>query len=81
MARAIEMTPAEQLEALCNARDYYTAMAEILHNKATITSSHSENLDRQEQKARKFAAAYDRSIKIQRALIERGYPRFAPPNR
>jgi hypothetical protein len=30
----IETTPAEQLEALCNARDYYSALAEEIHNKA-----------------------------------------------
>lgn len=78
MARASELTPAEQLEALCNARDYYTAMAEILRNKATTAKDHSETLGREEQKARKFAAAYDRSVKIQRALIQQGHDRAGP---
>lgn len=33
----------------------------------------SERDERYEKKARRFAAAYDRSVKIQRAMIERGY--------
>jgi hypothetical protein len=73
MARAAEMTPAEQLEALCNARDYYSGLAEILRNRATTADDHAEKWEKQEQKARRFAAAYDRSVKIQRAMIELGY--------
>ena len=68
--RPHEMTPAEQLEALCNARDYYSELAEMLRNRVTTATGHSEKLERQEQKARKFAAAYDNSVKIQRAAIE-----------
>jgi hypothetical protein len=68
----IELTPAEQLEALCNARDYYTALAEEIHNRALLLQSVSEREARHERKARRFAAAYDRSIKIQRAMIESG---------
>jgi hypothetical protein len=70
MTRANEMTPAEQLEALCNARDYYADLAEVLRNRATTAIDHADTWERQEQKARRFAAAYDRSIKIQRAAIE-----------
>lgn len=66
----IETTPAEQLEALCNARDYYSALAEEIHNKALIAQSVSERDEGQEEKARRFAAAYDRSVKNQRAMIE-----------
>ena len=73
MARMIEMTPSEQLEALCNARDYYAGLAEILRNRATTSVGQSEKWEKQEWKARKFAAAYDKSVKIQRAMIELGY--------
>ncbi len=66
----IETTPAEQLEALCNARDYYTALAEEIHNKAVIAQSVTQRDEQHEKKARRFAAAYDRSIKNQRAMIE-----------
>jgi hypothetical protein len=68
-----EMTPAEQLEALCNARDYYAGLAEVLRNRATTTIGQGDKWERQEQKARRFAAAYDRSVKIQRTMIELGY--------
>jgi len=68
-----EMTPAEQLEALCNARDYYAGLAEVLRNRATTSTDHSEKWEKQERKARRFAAAYDRSVKIQRIMIELGY--------
>jgi len=71
--RPNEMTPAEQLEALCNARDYYSGLAELLRNRATTSIENSHRWEKQEQKARRFAAAYDRSIKIQRAMIELGY--------
>ncbi len=68
-----EISPAEQLEALCNARDYYNGLAEAIHNK-TVTAYGKAKLDeRHEKKARRFAAAYDRSVKIQRALIARGH--------
>jgi hypothetical protein len=70
MTRANEMTPAEQLEALCNARDYYAGLAEVLRNRVTTSVGHTDKWEKQEQKARRFAAAYDRSIKIQRAAIE-----------
>ena len=79
MTRANEMTPAEQLEALCNARDYYSGLAEVLRNRATIAVEYSEKWERQEQKARLFAAAYDRSIKIQRTMIEHGRHLGPPP--
>ena len=71
--RPNEMTPAEQLEALCNARDYYSDLAEVLRNRATTSIEHSQKWEKQEQKARRFAAAYDRSVKIQRTMIELGY--------
>ena len=67
----IESSSAEQLEALCNARDYYSGLAETLHNK--LMTQPSERDERHEKKARRFAAAYDRSAKIQRAMIARGY--------
>ena len=66
----VELNSAEQLEALCNARDYYSGLAETLHNK--LMTQPSERDERQEKKARRFAAAYDRSVKIQRAMIDRG---------
>ena len=71
--RPNELTPGEQLEALCNARDYYAGLAELLRNRATTSVGQTEKWERQEQKARRFAAAYDRSVKIQRAMIELGY--------
>jgi hypothetical protein len=71
--RANEMSPAEQLEALCNARDYYAGLAEILRNRATTSVGQASKWEKQENKARRFAAAYDRSVKIQRAMIELGY--------
>jgi hypothetical protein len=61
------------LEALCNARDYYSGLAETLHNKLVTSGRLSERDERHEKKARRFAAAYDRSVKIQRAMIARGY--------
>jgi len=69
----IERSPAEQLEALCNARDYYSGLAETLNNKLTTAVQPSERDERHEKKARRFAAAYDRSVKIQRAMIAKGY--------
>ncbi len=71
--RPNEMSPAEQLEALCNARDYYAGLAEILRNRATTSMGQTEKWEKQERKARRFAAAYDRSVKIQRQMIELGY--------
>ena len=71
--RPNEMNPAEQLEALCNARDYYAGLAEILRNRATTSVGQADKWEKQERKARRFAAAYDRSVKIQRAMIELGY--------
>lgn len=68
----IERNPREQLEALCNARDFYSGLAETLHNKLVTSASPSARDDRHEKKARRFAAAYDRSVKIQRALIAQG---------
>jgi hypothetical protein len=69
----VELNPAEQLEALCNARDYYSGLAETLHNKLVTSGQPSERDERHEKKARRFAAAYDRSVKIQRAMIDKGY--------
>lgn len=69
----IELNPAEQLEALCNARDYYSGLAETLRNKVMTAARPSERDERHEKKARRFAAAYDHSVKVQRAMIERGY--------
>ncbi|MEO8895597.1 MAG: hypothetical protein ABI450_06935 [Rhizomicrobium sp.] len=69
----IELNSAEQLEALCNARDYYSGLAETLHNQLVTSSSPSARDERHEKKARRFAAAYDRSVKIQRALIARDH--------
>jgi hypothetical protein len=71
--RQNEMSPAEQLEALCNARDYYAGLAEILRNRATTSMGQADKWEKQERKARRFAIAYDRSVKIQRAMIELGY--------
>lgn len=67
-----EFSPAEQLEALCNARDYYSGLAETLHNQLMTSSSPSARDERHEKKARRFAAAYDHSVKVQRAAIEHG---------
>lgn len=69
----IEPSPAQQLEALCNARDYYSGLADTLHAQLVTSSSPSARDERHEKKARRFAAAYDRSVKIQRALIARGH--------
>lgn len=69
----VERSPAEQLEALCNARDYYTGLAETLHNRLMTSAQPSERDERHEKKARRFAAAYDRSVEIQRAMIGKGY--------
>lgn len=69
----VEHSPAEQLEALCNARDYYTGLAETLHNRLMTSAQPSERDERHEKKARCFAAAHDRSVEIQRAMIGKGY--------
>jgi hypothetical protein len=69
----IELSPSEQLEALCNARDYYSGLAETLHNKLVTSAKRSDRDERHEKKARRFAAAYDRSVKIQRAAIALGH--------
>ena len=69
----VELNSAEQLEALCNARDYYSGLAETLHNKLVTSGHQTERDERHEKKARRFAAAYDRSVKIQRAMIDKGY--------
>ena len=68
----IEIGPAEQLEALCNARDFYSGLAETLHNRLVTSPNPSARDERHEKKARRFAAAYDRSVKIQRAAIAHG---------
>ena len=68
----IEQSPAEQLEALCNARDYYNELAEAICNKSVTAHGTAKLDERHEKKARRFAAAYDRSVKIQRAMIEHG---------
>ena len=64
-----EPDPVKQLEALCNARDYYSGLAQRLHNKRMTSKHFSERDDRHEKKARRFAAAYERSARIQRAMI------------
>ena len=53
--------------------DAEPALADLLRNRATTSIDNSQKWEKQEQKARRFAAAYDRSIKIQRAMIELGY--------
>lgn len=65
----IELDPVKQLEALCNARDYYSRLAQRLHNKRLTSAHFSERDERHERKVRLFAAAYERSAKIQRAMI------------
>ena len=65
----VEPDPVKKLEALCSARDYYSSLAQTLHNKRMTSAYFSERDERHEKKARRFAAAYDRSARIQRAMI------------
>ena len=68
----IELTPAQQLEQLCQARDYYVSLVESIQKKVAAGNPITERDERHAKKARRFAAAYERSVEIQRALMDRG---------
>ena len=70
----IEIGPAEQLEALSTPATP-TAAWRNASQRAVTSASPSARDERHEKKARRFAAAYDRSVKIQRALIRNAAPR------
>lgn len=69
MGRIREIPPAEQLEGLRRARDHYRALAECIHNTAREPNESLESHWTREREARRLAAAYDNSFKIQSALI------------
>lgn len=57
----IETTPAEQLAALCEARDRYKALADRLRDGADATGGPEEK-SRAERDARRIANAYEKTI-------------------
>jgi hypothetical protein len=71
MGRKREVPAAEQLEGLRKARDHYLALADHIHN-AREPSESQESRWVHEREARRLAAAYDNSFKIQSALIRPG---------
>lgn len=74
MGRQPELSPAEQLEGLRKARDYYTALADRIHETALAPSESQESHRAREQEARRLAAAYGNSFDIQSALIAPARP-------
>lgn len=73
MGRKREVPAAAQLESLRKARDHYLALAERIHNAAREPSESQEVRWANEREARRVAAAYDNSFKIQSALIRADY--------
>ena len=69
MARKPELSPAEQLEGLRQARDHYAALADRIHETARAPSESREDHRARELEARRLAAAYGNSFEIQSALI------------
>ena len=70
MGRKREVPAAEQLESLRKARDHYLALAEQIHGMTRDDAESRESHWAREHKARRVAAAYDNSFKIQSALIK-----------
>jgi hypothetical protein len=70
MGRKREAPAAEQLESLRQARDHYLALADQLRGAAREAAESPESQG--EREARRVAAAYDNSFKIQSALIKTG---------
>ena len=64
-----EETPAEQLEGLRTARDYYAALAEQIQNNGRNPSETLEDWAARERKARRFASAYEKSFDIQNRMM------------
>jgi hypothetical protein len=64
-----EVPPAEQLEGLRKARDYYSALADEIHNAPPAPSETRAEHGRREQDARRVAAAYENSFNNQNALL------------
>ena len=71
MGRKREVSAAEQLEGLRKARDHYLALADQIHEAREPDVSQSTRWAN-EREARRLAAAYDNSFKIQSALIKPG---------
>ena len=69
MARTPELSPAEQLEGLRQARDHYQALAERIHETAPAPTESKESHRAREREARRLAAAYGNSFDIQNALV------------
>ena len=72
MGRKQEIPAAEQLEGLRKARDHYLALADQFHESREPSES-QETRWANERAARRVAAAYDNSFKIQSALIRADY--------
>jgi hypothetical protein len=70
MSRRREVPPAQQLESLRQARDFYSALAEQLRNSPPAEGETEETRLAREQNARRVAAAYENSFNIQHALLK-----------
>ena len=64
-----ETPPAEQLESLRKARDYYSALADEICNSPPAPSETKAEHGKREQDARRVAAAYENSFNNQNALL------------
>lgn len=71
MGRKREIPAGEQLESLRKARDHYLALADQIHNAREPTVTQATRWAH-EREARRLAAAYDNSFRIQCALIKPG---------
>jgi len=65
-----EVPPAQQLESLRQARDFYNALADQLHNSPPQDGETEEAHLAREQDARRVAAAYENSFNIQLSLLK-----------
>jgi hypothetical protein len=72
MGRKREVPASEQLESLRKARDHYLALADHIRGAAREAAESPEHHWAREREARRVAAAYDNSFKIQSALIKTG---------
>lgn len=70
MSRRREVPPAQQLEGLRQARDFYSALAEQIRNSPPAEGETDEAHRAREQSARRVAAAYENSFNIQHSLLK-----------
>lgn len=64
-----EATPAEMLEGLRRARDYYGVLADRIGEIARNPAEARDAWQAWERKARRFARAYERSFNIQYRMM------------